>query len=358
MMRSRTNRRTRGFTLVELLTVVFIVGVLISILVPAVNSARNAAKNAKTASTLRAIDAALEMFKSDNGSSFPNTNGYPPSFAHPKIKGANFNAWEGQFPFHGGAGANPRIYGAQWLPAMLIGKDLRGYVKRSDVPGDLRDQPHEWYENPPMGEDYPLPRAQLYLNPDEVRILNTEQVPGRSLGGNLFPDWETMKDLPVITDSYDQPILYYAANTHGSDANMLSGSRQPDGDYSSEGGPPVYFHQDNVGYTGRSSGGGDVSGWDFANRLRINRDAREGLHEIMLSGSSLTAEEIDGDAGRFTFAKYIHDENAHARMPDGATNWPLRPVRADSYLLITAGVDGRYGTSDDVSNLPKFEDID
>ena len=70
--------------------------VLIAILVPAVNAARNSAKNVKTGATLRAIETALEMFKTDNGSAFSATGGYPPSFSHPKIhKNFSFNSWEG-----------------------------------------------------------------------------------------------------------------------------------------------------------------------------------------------------------------------------------------------------------------------
>ena len=78
-----------------------------------------------------------------------------------------------------------------------------------------------------------------------MRILETGAVPGRSLAeATLFPDWSVMKDLPVIADSYDQPILYYAANTHGSEANMLSQNHRQDHDYSSEGGPPAFFHRE------------------------------------------------------------------------------------------------------------------
>jgi hypothetical protein len=35
---------------------------------------------------------------------------------------------------------------------------------------------------------------------------------------------------------------------------------------------------------------------------------------------------------------------------------PLRPVNAESFLLISPGVDGKYGTQDDVSNIPEFDD--
>ncbi|MCH7591488.1 MAG: prepilin-type N-terminal cleavage/methylation domain-containing protein, partial [Planctomycetes bacterium] len=82
------NARLRpAFTLIELLTVVFIISLLIGLLIPSVNAARNAAKKAVTAKTLDSIKVGLEMFKNDNESAFKKTNGYPPSFAHPRIKG-------------------------------------------------------------------------------------------------------------------------------------------------------------------------------------------------------------------------------------------------------------------------------
>jgi len=192
-----------------------------------------------------------------------------------------------------------------------------------------------------------------------VRIIKTGSVPGRSLDNALFPNWAEMKDLPVIGDAFDQPILYYAASTHGSETNMLSRAHHPpSADYRSEGGPPVFFHQDNVGYTGGSSGAAGANGWDFSNRHLIDRPTEEALHHIQMSGASLRADEVDLGQNRFTFAHYIHDQNAHSRAPAGASNWPLKAVRNKSYLLITAGVDGRYGTNDDVSNIPKFEDVE
>jgi len=33
---------------------------------------------------------------------------------------------------------------------------------------------------------------------------------------------------------------------------------------------------------------------------------------------------------------------------------PLRPVNPDTYLLISPGADGLYGTPDDLSNMPAF----
>ena len=132
----RHRRCALAFSLVELLTVIFIISLLIGILIPSLGAARNAAKKSKTNSDIRAIGTAIELFKNDNEREFPHTNGYPPSFAHPPIKGYSFDAHLGQFPFlEDVSDSNPPVvYGAHWLPAMLMGVDNLGYVKRSSVP--------------------------------------------------------------------------------------------------------------------------------------------------------------------------------------------------------------------------------
>ena len=123
----------RAFSLVELLTVIFIIGLLIAILVPSLSAARNAAKKMTTAKALDSVKVGLEMFKNENGPDFPQTNGYPPSFSHPPIPEALTaeEASQGKFPFRK---SKPVVTGAHWLPAMLMGPDKLGYLKRSSIP--------------------------------------------------------------------------------------------------------------------------------------------------------------------------------------------------------------------------------
>jgi len=358
--------RRRGFSLVELLTVIFIITLLIGILVPSLSAARNAAKKMTTKKALDSIKVGLEMFKNDNGSDFPQTNGYPPSFAHPPIGNPPvFQSLLGEFPF---LEKKPVVTGAHWLPAMLMGVDQLGYIKRSIVPNkdDLQKLPWKWYTPDPLGPGKLLqPRGGPYADTNGLAVKKTKDLPGRPNRALFGTGWTSddndpqgVQNLPVVVDAFDQPILYYAANAHGRESNMVEDVRKVDNDYTGgdqQNGPPMYFHQDNIPFTGK--GNSDTErGWDFGNT--------GAKHGIALSGATETAPDMVVAAQqehvehRENFARYIIDRkiySAYAAHPDDAKpTMPLRAVNADSYLLISAGVDGRYGTNDDVSNLPPW----
>jgi prepilin-type N-terminal cleavage/methylation domain-containing protein/prepilin-type processing-associated H-X9-DG protein len=72
----RDNRNSlRGFSLVELLVVIGILGILIAVLSPALSSAILHARTAKCSSNLRSIGAAMITFAGDNNGNLPESGG-------------------------------------------------------------------------------------------------------------------------------------------------------------------------------------------------------------------------------------------------------------------------------------------
>jgi len=296
-MKSHINKANKkaAFTIVELLTVMSIIVILIGLLVPALNKVKQYATNVKQKAQFHSIDAALELFSSQ-------FDGYPDSSYNPP--GAT-----GQYGY----------CGAQKLCEAMMGQDLMGFhpdsVFRSDGTAvrTLADGSPEQVPLYTKGTITARPGAFLPLE-------NANAYPLRELYGELS-DLNSFHF--VLCDVYKRvtntrtgkkigmPVLYYKADTSMQSHDLLN-PNNPDN---------IYDWTDNAVLLGLGMP------WDPDRPHRLLR----------FDGDESNEPEPEG----MRFYWNIWNEKVAIS----------RPYRADSYILISAGWDGEFGTADDICNF-------
>ncbi len=319
--RGAISSRRPAFTLVELLTVIAIISLLVGILLPSLKAARDQAKEAKVNTLSHAIDLALEMFKNENEREFRRTGGYPDSSGYYE---SATGTWRKDIFFEGGS-PNYDLYGAHWLPIMLMGYDSDGFIRFRDVPKDKKDLTDEWYTT---GD---IPRRGLYLSPDEVILVESNKLPGQA--PTPAETASTRSETKVIVDAFGRPVLYYAAN-------VLASRNNKDIATVDDNVPGIYNFLDNEGFTGNDglSGGTSNDGFVFS-----------APHLISHMGD---VDHPDAEGETPSFVEYIHNhEIGYDASTPADPHTRVVPHNRDSYLLITAGRDGIYGNTDDIKNF-------
>ncbi|UCG57858.1 MAG: hypothetical protein JSU70_23705 [Phycisphaerales bacterium] len=307
-MRTTVKRRESGFTVVELLAVVGIIALLIGLLIPALATVRRVAKETKQKAQLTTIELALVAFKNDYGD-------YPPSDWMPGVPGPSQD-----------------YCGAQKLSEALLGWDLLGFHPRSAWRADGLDEngAEFTYDPAKLRADASLyERKGPYLELGTASAYRLGDVSAVEPG--LFPlplfgtvplapntfvlcdvfGWRKIVQLDGKIVKAGAPILYYRANTAAKNINSIYDIRDNDG---------IVELKYQVDGRGQPLGGGPYPP-PFSNQIEYFYG---------------TADPFDGITG------YIQDPKVTTRP------WPYKP---DSYILISAGMDGIYGTGDDITNF-------
>ena len=321
----------KGFTIVELLTVMSVIAVLIGLLVPALNLVKDFSKQVQQQAQFHSIDAALEMFSADFGY-------YPES---------NDNAYA----------ANPHpddstpYCGSNKLAEALVGKDYLGFHPNSDFRAD--------------GLNYVINNLGVRIGPVEIYHADTDITDWESASENIkarkgpyiefenanaFTMGEIYSDLDSGTGTFDadslalcdvfakkrtnavtttsttkktgMPILYYRARTQFTRQNSITLTELDLPASTPTYADDIYFYPDN----------------DSITALGTPEDPTI-YHPLNAGGNGYT------DVANLTlFDNMILNKQVTAIR---------RPYRAGSYILMSAGQDGLYGTSDDVFNFTR-----
>jgi prepilin-type N-terminal cleavage/methylation domain-containing protein len=332
-----------AFTLVELLVVIVVIGLLISILVPAVNEVRRNARETTTKGTLGTLGTALETFKADGRVG----GGYPPSRSDADGSTSQYQIGEVGNPYNqqwsGSPNPLPSICGAGLLVWALAGADLGG------CPGFRAFNPtHSFWSddsdadpstNPPgayaLDDNTRLPlhaRSAPFVDVDKVAISRANPEHGHfeietecEARHEMDPSDHADRWYPMFLDSFGFPILYWRADPAG--VKIADGRTSP-GVGVNRG---LYHRIDNAALVGE-----DVAG-------EATLVLRPGNYKHRLDWSTALASPGErAPYERGTFQYYIRNENVQARD---------YPHNADSYLLISPGEDGLYGTADDIANF-------
>ncbi|MFI4911176.1 MAG: type II secretion system protein [Sedimentisphaeraceae bacterium JB056] len=285
------NRKT-GFTLVELLTVVGIIAILIALLLPALNKVKTLSFDTKQRGQINAIEIAIETYRNDFGM-YPASGNVDAADDTPKDS------------------MGVPYYGTEKLAEALMGHDLLGVHK--DVPtnfykfGIIYDQTATNLSN----------RKGPYLETEKLNPVesgSTEDIFNLVDGGHYISDVYRRDDLSV-----GLPLLYYKADTNNKIQTGTAVASIADKIYD--------FRDSNMPYAGTVSG--DAEANYIQGRSNI-WDTTDGTTAEDNFDDSVINYDISPTAGVYTI-----------------------PYRAQTYLLISAGNDGIYGTEDDICNFEK-----
>jgi type II secretory pathway pseudopilin PulG len=285
-----------AFTIVELLTVMSIIIILMGLLAPAMNRVRIYARKVSQVNQFHSIDVALEMFRAE-------FDGYPDSGALDRSTPA------GGVPY----------CGAMKLAEAMVGQDLLGFHPDSRFRSDGTDG-----VPPPAGPTtlyyYPGPPPPDNLKARKEYYLSLENA-------NAYK----LKDIYTNPAPFD-PERFVLCDVYTRAASISTGKRI---------GMPILYYKANTSNIKHDPADLPVPGNDkgqIYNYLDNN--------QLVELGKPWNPPPTGPDHMLFSDPKKFYTSTWNEKI-----STITRPYRADSYIMLSAGFDGEYGTPDDVFNF-------
>lgn len=293
-----------GFTIVELLTVMSIIILLISLLVPSLNRVKRYALYVKQRNHFKSIDTALEMFNAE-WEDYPDSDGID----HTVPNGLAY-------------------CGAMKLCEAMMGQDLLGFHPESRFRQDGTNGSGKILY---LARDIYQPQSQNDIEASErerKELCLTRENANAYRMGDLYPvgTGDFLQDLPVLCDVYGRvihrvtgksvgmPILYYKADT----TKLRHDFTTPNNN--------IYNYTDNI------------------DLIDLGIPLQPGFMHPMASGGNTPI----GDPPVQARPEIFYEITWNKKMLT-----VRKPYREKSYILISAGFDGLYGTPDDVFDFEK-----
>jgi prepilin-type N-terminal cleavage/methylation domain-containing protein len=321
MKRIRRQTHCGAFTLIELLTVIAIIAMLIGIMSIGIRKVKMIAENLRQKVEFKAMEVGLELFAKDFES-------YPESRVLPNI-----------------AAGSDIVCGAQHLAEALVGRDKRGFEPQSG-----------WY--PPDDTQYnkqisPAVFANFYDASQDVSLKRRKSpyVEFKYSGvytidelwqGNVAPS--TIYTSSGMTNRQLSPVI---TDTFRRNEITVNGNRVKVGM------PVLYFKADSAKRFRIDQAKNVVTNPTSAEYSKWIYNFDDNLPVLQLPNmTDATLPEMD-------YKKDVSDtdpmraQNFYEKITQTAdtTRKFFKPYNTDTFILISAGWDGIYGTKDDITNF-------
>jgi type II secretory pathway pseudopilin PulG len=323
-------KTTKGFTIVELLTVMSIIIILLGVLVPALSKVKRFARNVVQRGQFHEISKGLELFRNDHQDNYPDSGASAPTNTGTTVgycgamklceamlgqDGMGFNPLSSfradgtdpngssndLYPFDLCASTDPSVYSGSSPSKPELADNIRQrikYIDSENIKATRLKDLYSWYNN--------ADGASFYDN--TIKFQTTTDVYPFAYPNPVITDVFLHPTSRCNNNKIGMPVLYFKADPSKvvHDVNTIWNPN-----------PNIYNFDDNYALIHLGLP------WD-----NNPPSAGGGVHPM--------------GASPLLFYKEITNTQV--------TSTP-RPHREDSYILMSAGFDGLYGTRDDVFNF-------